>query len=78
LRESIDVSRAELVRLLVGLAGGIAALWAYFSISSPWLAVPAAVVVFAVFSAIAERLYWSLATPNEQRRDLEDRVRNPD
>jgi hypothetical protein len=72
------MTRAAWVQLLVGLAGGIAALLAFFNIAQPGVGIPVAIFISIVSSAIAGRLFRMIASPDEQRRELEDRVRNPD
>ena len=71
------MSKAHLARLSIGLVGGALALWALLSLQPWWLGV----VVFAggmvTSSVAASRAFDRIATPDEVRADLEDRVRNP-
>lgn len=72
------MTRAAWIRLLLGLCGAGLSLWVFVSFSSPWLAIPLTLIVFGVTSIIADRVYRAMASPDEQRRDLDDRLRNSD
>jgi hypothetical protein len=67
---------ASLVRLAGFLIPALIAMVILERSRSWWLFVLAMIAVLAV-GALVERLYQRLATPEEKRRDLEDRVRNP-
>jgi hypothetical protein len=57
------------------LLGGLA----LFFLVRPWILGAAAFVAMAMTgSVVASRLFTRLATPEEKRQDLEDRVRNSD
>lgn len=71
------MSRASLVRLAIGMAGGILALAAWLLIANKSVALLVAGLIFIAASLAAERCFRLLAPPNEIRADLEDRVRNP-
>ena len=65
------------VRLAIALLAGLAAVLAFMTIEARWMALLAALVVFAVGSALAEAASRRLASADALRADLEDRVRNP-
>jgi uncharacterized membrane protein (DUF4010 family) len=71
------MSRASLVRLAVGFGGVLVGLLIARNVPNPWIGIPAIIVVFLVSGLLAERAYRRLASQEEQRLDLEDRVRNP-
>jgi hypothetical protein len=61
----------------MGLAGGLIALAAWLAIDRPAVAVWVAVLIFLGSSAAAEIVFRRIASEDEVRADLEDRVRNP-
>ncbi len=67
---------AASLRLLAGFGGGVAALAIAFWLKPVWLGVTAAGLVLVVSQVLSERLWRRLATPDQVRADLEDRVRN--
>lgn len=71
------MTRAHLLRFVVGFGGGVVAVAAVFVTHPPALAVAVAIPIFLLTSLIAERLFRRYASLEEIKRDLEDRVRNP-
>jgi hypothetical protein len=71
------MSRASLARLLIGCGGVLTGLVIAMNTPNPWIGIPAVVLAFLVSGKLAERAYRRLASLEEQRLDLEDRVRNP-
>lgn len=70
------MSRAALVRLAIFAVTALMALAVlWWTRSLGWFAVAGLGVLVAGIPA--ERLYRRLASPEAQRADLEDRVRNP-
>jgi Skp family chaperone for outer membrane proteins len=53
------------------------ALVAWFVLSPAWTAWAAAAVIALIGFGLAERVFRRLATAEQIRADLEDRVRNP-
>jgi hypothetical protein len=72
----VVVTLASFVRLLGFLIQAAIALLLFMS-RPGWLAVLLGVIAIIAVGIISERLYRRLASPEEQRQDLEDRVRNP-
>ena len=65
----------SLVTFLLFATGGLA----LFFLVHPWLLGAAAFLVAGMIgSVVASRIFNRLATPDEKRQDLEDRVRNSD
>ena len=71
------MSRAQSIRFLIGFGGGVLSILAYMNVASGWLAIVSALFVFALSSLVSEAVFRRLASHEEQRQDLEDRVRNP-
>jgi hypothetical protein len=67
---------AEALRLGIFLVALAIAAVAFFSFDPPW-AWLMPLVIAIVGGLIAERAFKHLASPDEIRRDLEDRTRNP-
>ena len=68
---------AQFVRFAVALISGVIAVLAFLKLSPGWAAWAALVVIFVVVGSTAEWLFRKLASPEQIRDDLEDRVRNP-
>jgi hypothetical protein len=68
---------AQLLRFFVALGGAVLALMAWFVLLPSWTAWVAALVIVLAGFVLAERIFRGLATPEQIRADLEDRVRNP-
>jgi hypothetical protein len=68
---------AQLVRFAIALAGAGLGLIALFVLWPGWTAWAAAAVIVLGGFILAERVFRRLATPEQIREDLEDRVRNP-
>ena len=68
---------AQFVRFAVALISGVIAVLAFLKLSPGWTAWAALVAIFVVGGSMAERLFRKLASPEQIRDDLEDRVRNP-
>lgn len=69
------MSRAQTARLLVGITGTIATgLAATYVDGTGWI-IATLVAGFVASSVLAERAFRALADAEEQRRDLEERVR---
>ena len=71
------MSKAHWARLLIGLLGGALALYALLMLQPLWLGIAVFAVAMVVSSSAASAAFGRLATPDEVRADLEDRVRNP-
>jgi len=69
--------KPHLLRFLVGFGGAVLALALLFAAHSLPLAIAMALPVFLLSCLIAERLFRRYATPDQIKRDLEDRTRNP-
>jgi hypothetical protein len=72
------MSKAHLVSMAVFLLAAIGGLWLAATTHSELGAIGTFVVVSLAGAIVAGRLFDWLATPEEKRRDLEDRVRHPD
>ena len=72
------MSRAGLGSALVFLAFAAGGLLLFFHIHAAILGRLAFLALGLIGCAISARLFDRLATREEKRRDLEDRVRNPD
>jgi hypothetical protein len=72
------MSKANLVSIVTFLLFAAAALWLAGTTHSPLGPIGTFVVVSLAGAIIAGRLFAWLATPEEKKRDLEERVRNPD
>jgi hypothetical protein len=68
---------AQFARFAVALISGVIAVLAFLKLSPGWAAWAALVAIFVVGGSIAEWLFRRLASPEQVRGDLEDRVRNP-
>jgi len=68
---------AQLARFAVALIAGVIAVLAFLKLSPGWAAWAALVAIFVVGGSMAEWLFRRLASPEQVRGDLEDRVRNP-
>lgn len=71
------MTRADVARLAVSLAGGVGCLSMLGWLGWTWGAGLAIAAIFITTSTAAERAYKRLATTEHQRADLEDRLRNP-
>ena len=72
------MSKAHRVRLLIDFAGMAVALGIMFSLQAFWLGLCAAVIVFVVTHALAEKAFTAMASRDEIKADLEDRKNNSD
>lgn len=73
------MSRAAIARLAIGVLGTLATGYGATATGLGTGAMLIAIVTgFFVTSILAEAAFRSMATPEEIRRDLEDRVRNSD
>ena len=68
---------AQFVRFAVALTSGVIAVLAFLKLSPGWAAWAALVAIFVVGGSMAEWLFRRLASREQIRDDLEDRVRNP-
>ena len=68
---------AQFVRFAVALTSGVFAVLAFLKLSPGWGAWAALVAIFVVGGSMAEWLFRRLASREQIRDDLEDRVRNP-
>ena len=68
---------AQFVRFAVALTSGAIAVLVFLKLSPGWAAWAALVAIFVVGGSMAEWLFRRLASPEQIRDDLEDRVRNP-
>jgi len=71
------MSKASLVRLLIGLAGSVLVIGAWLLIDNKTVALFVAGLIYLAGTYAAERCHRMMAPPDEIRADLEDRVRNP-
>ena len=72
------MNKAGCLSIAVFLAFAAAGLALFAYLRSFFLGVAAFVILGLMGSLIASRLFNRLATQDEKRRDLEDRVRNSD
>ena len=72
------MTRASVVHIAVAMVGGLGMIGSLKWLGWTWLSLVLMFAIFGVTSLIAERLYRRMATPEQQRADLEDRVRNSD
>lgn len=72
------MSKAHLVRTVVFLAFAAGGLILFFMAGKWWVGSAQFVAAGIVGGLISEWLFRRLATPDEKRLDLEDRVRNSD
>ncbi|RXF68533.1 hypothetical protein [Hansschlegelia zhihuaiae] len=72
------MSRARLASFAVFVVAAVAGLVAFAAADSVALAFGAFFAIGLVGMWLAGRVFDRLATPEERRSDLEDRVRNPD
>ena len=68
---------AQLARFAVALISGVIAVLAFLKLGPGWMAWAALAAIFLVGGSMAEWLFRRLASPEQVRGDLEDRVRNP-
>ena len=68
---------AQFVRFAVALTSGAIAVLVFLELSPGWAAWAALVAIFVVGGSMAEWLFRRLASREQIRDDLEDRVRNP-
>ena len=68
---------AQFVRFAVALTSGVIAVLAFLELGPGWMAWAALAGIFVVGGSMAEWLFRRLASPEQIRDDLEDRVRNP-
>jgi hypothetical protein len=71
------MSVAQLARFAVALIAGVIAVLVFLKLSPGWAAWAVLVAIFVVGGSMAEWLFRRLASPEQVRGDLEDRVRNP-
>lgn len=72
------MSKAGLYSIVIFLLFALGGLVLFFVIQ-PWLLGIAAFLFMGMIGSVAaSRLFARLATPEEKRQDLEDRVRNSD
>ncbi|MBL8583476.1 MAG: hypothetical protein JNL61_14790 [Rhizobiaceae bacterium] len=69
---------ARLLSVALFLAFGVAAVSAYLWLRPPAVGIAAFLLIGVLGLWLAGRVFDRLATPEERRADLEDRVRNPD
>ncbi|MDX8464834.1 hypothetical protein RFM26_03950 [Mesorhizobium sp. VK23B] len=67
---------AQTIRFAIFVLSACCAGLAFFTLHSFW-AWAAPIAIFIAGSLLAEYAFSRLASPEEKRRDLEDRVRNP-
>ncbi len=72
------MSKAHLAGISIFLLFAVAGLGLAALASSSFVAIAIFVIAGIAGSVVAGRLFDRLATPEEKRRDIEDRVRNPD
>jgi hypothetical protein len=68
---------AQLVRFAIAVLGAGLGFAAWFVLSPGWVAWVVAIVIVVAGFSLSERVFRRLATPEQVRADLEDRVRNP-
>jgi putative flippase GtrA len=68
---------AQAARLLATLVSLCLAGGCWFLLGAGWLAIAVAAAVAIVGGVVADFIFRRLATPEDIRADLEDRVRNP-
>ncbi len=67
------MNKAHRARMLIDFAGMAIALGTMFALQNFWLGLGAAVVIFVVTHALAEKVFSANASPDEVREDLENR-----
>lgn len=72
------MSKAGLLSIVVFFAFAVCGLFLFEFLRPFFLGVAAFVILGLMGSLAASRLFNHLATLDEKRRELEDRVRNPD
>lgn len=72
------MTRAQTARLLVGVAGTVATGLATATVDGMGWIIAVLILGFLASSVLAERAFRALADAEEQRRDLEERVRAED
>lgn len=72
------MSKAGFASIAVFLIFALGGLALFFLVPSWALGVCAFLLMGMIGSVVASRVFNRLATPEEKRRDLEDRVRNSD
>ena len=70
------MSKAHRTRTLIDIAGMAIALGTMLALQNFWLGLVAAVLIFIVTHAIAEKAFASVASPEDVREDLADRNKN--
>jgi hypothetical protein len=68
---------AQFVRFAVALIAAVIAVLAFLRLGPGWAGWAALVAIFVLGGSMAEWLFRRLASPEQIRDDLEDRVRNP-
>ena len=68
---------AQTARLLISLSTMALAGAAWLLLAPPWVALSAAGLIIMAGGALAEAAFRRLASAEEKRADLKDRVRNP-
>ncbi|MFI0849211.1 hypothetical protein [Mesorhizobium sp. IMUNJ 23232] len=72
------MSKAHLARTIVFLIFAVGGLWLFLTADVWWIGLALFLCAGLIGGLISEWLFRWLATPDEQRLDLEDRVRNSD
>jgi len=67
----------QIVRFAIGIASAALAVFAWLRLDGGWASWIALVVIFVLGGILAEWTFRKIATPDDIRDDLEDRVRNP-
>ncbi|MDX8522314.1 hypothetical protein [Mesorhizobium dulcispinae] len=67
---------AQTIRFAIFVLSACCAGLSFFALHSFW-ACAAPIAIFIIGSLLADYAFSRLASPEEKRRDLEDRVRNP-
>jgi hypothetical protein len=68
--------KAQAARFAIWACSAVLAAFAWLRVDG-WTSSIAFVVILAIGCTVAEWIFRKLATPDEIRADLEDRVRNP-
>lgn len=72
------MSKAHLARTIVFLPFAIGGLWLFLTAGHWWIGLALFLGAGVVGGLISEWLFRRLATRDEKRRDIEDRVQNSD
>lgn len=68
------MSKAHRARTLIDLAGMAVALGTMFALRNFWEGLGAATIIFIITHVLAERAFAAMASPDEVRVDLKDRI----